>query len=131
MGNFEVVIRKIHLALTNQIRERNLETYQHDTRQLLGLPPSVEKLSGKITHFALKICHSFHQSKEKSTICEDCHYSKYMGIPCIHKIKEYEAGGNSFESSDFHVQWHSNQLTQVCFKSLTLHFNFSFFSFYW
>ena len=99
-------MRQINDAITIQIKEQNTEAFSLETKILKGLPHSINNLSGKITQFAIRTCHSLHLSKEKSTECLNCSFSKYMGIPCVHKIKEYELKGKQFEVEDFHDQWH-------------------------
>ena len=105
-GSLHAVVKQIYQAISVQIHERKLESSQQTLKSLKGLPLSLEPLSGLITHFALRNCHSYFSSKDKSTNCVNCLHSSSMGMPCIHKIREYQAKGKAFELSDFHPQWH-------------------------
>jgi hypothetical protein len=107
-GSFSAVVKQIHQAISVQLNERFIEASQQSYKQLIGLPPSIENLNGKITHYALTICHSFYKAKKVTTTCSGT-YSSHMGIPCIHCIQSAAREGTKFDLNDFHVQWHVKQ----------------------
>ena len=105
-GAFSIVVKQLFQAISIQIHEEMTLSSQQDVQHLIGLPPSLKSLTGKISHYALKMSHSAWKLRGNTNDCVDCHYLTKWGMPCLHKIRDYEAKGNHFEVEDFHPQWH-------------------------
>ncbi|KAI7947253.1 hypothetical protein MJO28_009161 [Puccinia striiformis f. sp. tritici] len=78
-GSFSAVIQQIYRALSIQLHERYVEATQQSHKQLLGLPPSLENLNGKITHFALKVQTAAREGTQ--FFLDDFHKQWHVNVP--------------------------------------------------
>ncbi|KAI7962268.1 hypothetical protein MJO28_000362 [Puccinia striiformis f. sp. tritici] len=105
-SSLRTTISDMYDAVRHQLHEVLVSTATQKTVHINNLPEILSQLGGKISHAALKMARKTLTNPMKPRECKNCKYELYMGIPCVHKMKELEGLGVFLTREDFHPQWH-------------------------
>ncbi|KAI7937050.1 hypothetical protein MJO28_015949, partial [Puccinia striiformis f. sp. tritici] len=98
-------ISNMHDALKHQLHKLMINSATQKTVHINALPAVLSRLSGTISHCALRACQCAY-SAGRSAECKDCTCELHWGMPCSHQMRQLELEKEFLKPEDFHTRWH-------------------------